>query len=307
MESEGIGAKVEEPNQDDCDRQETEQYEPESDQKEFRTEHSEQADNPSQYTKRSEVYSSKGKDLVREERNTKSNKKAGLEALVSKSENKASIIVVKPIEHISSEFAKNLIPYLSEVEEDGYEEDTNKGAAAIIYNKEIGEFYFELKPDTYPIKEARGKLALVGGKVERGENSLDALIREIEEEVVDKRAQEILKGKLTQLGTCYYTIVEIVDGKKVETDIYLINVPLSRWETVKNSALTEGLKQVLTRHEISNRLNDFAFKYEEPLIKLINEEYDLHIKHPKTQRLNLPISSVYNIPSHQNISLRVAA
>lgn len=185
---------------------------------------------------------------------------------------------------------KNIIYDINSNSDDSDKEDTNKGAAAIIYNKETGEFYFELKPSNYPIKEARGKLALVGGKVDTTDaSSLDALIREIREEVVDKRAQEILISKLTQLGTHYYTIVEIIDGRRVETDVYRIEVNINNWKTVKNSALTEGLKQVLNYYESDHWLNDFAFGYEEPLKKLIDEEFTKRSKSNKSEVLSLPI------------------
>ena len=202
--------------------------------------------------------------------------------------------------------------------EEGEKKETNRGSAAIIYNKGTGEFYFELKPDSYPIKEARGKLALVGGHVEHGENSLDALIREIEEEVVDPKAQIILKAKLTQLGTYYYTIVEIVNGQRIETDVYLIDFysDNKEWRTVRNSSLTEGLKQVLKYDEIHS--DDFAFRHEEPLIKLLNEGY----KHShRTQGIGyaMPIDSIINNhsqllnqsfpsrPYEDSASLRIAA
>jgi len=175
--------------------------------------------------------------------------------------------------------------------------NTDRGAAAIIYNRKSGEFYLELKPDSYRIKEARGKLALVGGYVETSDAaSLDALIREICEEVTDKKAQKILVNKLTQLGTYYHTIVEFIGGRRVETDVYLINVEFDKeWETVKNSALAEGTKQVLKYDELRYRLNDFAFKYEEPLIKLINEQFNKSSLHGHKVYYVSPIISHHSI------------
>ena len=201
-------------------------------------------------------------------------------------------------------------------------EDTKRGAAAIIYNKETGEFYFELKPLKYPIKEARGKYALVGGKVEHTDKtSLDALIREIREEVVDKKAQEILIGKLTNLDTYYHTIVEFVSGVKYETDIYKINVDsYKEWNIVRNSSLAEGQKQVIAIQDLRNRLGDFAFKYEEALEKLFNEEYGTNSQHDGVHIIPLPIISNYanytqrkilgsSTPrfGNQTIDLRIAA
>ena len=241
-------------------------------------------------------------------------KKEETHSLVEKIRYGAGEYGIGATEYLGSVIAER--PIYATTGEDKYE-NTNKGAAAIIYNQETGEFYFELKPHSYPIKEARGKLALVGGHVEHGESSLEALMREIGEEVVEPKAQKILKDKLTQLGTYYHTIVEFVDGVRIETDVYLINVDSDKdWTTVKNSALTEGLKQVLKYDEIN--FSGFAFKHEGPLIKLINKEYnDSHL----TQGIHyaLPIGSIINnhsqfanqafpsMPYENNTSLKLAA
>ncbi len=226
-----------------------------------------------------------------------SNKKENHKPLSGKTKNKS--IELSDIMGSSARFAEYYSEHGKEEAHNG--KGTNKASAAIIYNKETGEFYFELKPLTYSL--APGKLALVGGKVEHfDKDSLAALIREIGEEVVNKKAQEILIGKVNQLGSHYHTIVEVVHGVKYETDIFLINVDsVKEWNIVKNSSLAEGQSQVLTWQETQRRFGDFAFNYDEPLRKLINELNRSNL-HSKAHEFHMPIIYNGNYNSKTNIS-----
>ena len=154
------------------------------------------------------------------------------------------------------------------------EEESSKGAGAIIYNKETGEFYLELKPSSYPLPEARGKLALVGGHVEETDfSSLDALAREFKEEFADRKAGEIVERRLRENGRYLGDIVYYVDKTKITIAVWAADVPLAEWNIVSKSSLTEGNKQVLKYDEIlSKPNNDFAFLYETKLKPFILEE-----------------------------------
>jgi len=174
-------------------------------------------------------------------------------------------------EYISSKLAKRI---LYETGKEEHAEDTNRGAAAVIYNKETKEVYLELKPYTYPIPEVQGKLALPGGHVDTTDSSsLDALARELGEEVADRKARKIILSRLHSNGKYLGEIVECIDGKIITTDVYTIEVPLEEWHIFKNSELTEGTKQVLTYNEIISMPNSsFAFFYETKLKPFIANE-----------------------------------
>ncbi len=225
-------------------------------------------------------------------RETKSNQKKveskksnleGLESLVRKSVAEAKAIKVDPTEYLSGELARNPVQYsesvLTKTENASDEEkSTNKAAVVIIYNKDTKEFYLEEKSANYSITEARGKLSLVGGEVERKDcTTLDAAIREITEEVGSMKAQKIIINKLTQLGSYYDTVIDFDGGSKYETFIYKVNIDnKDDWNIVKNAPLVHdaGPKRILTIDEILSKPDsDFAFHYGPTIKKFILEEF----------------------------------
>ena len=81
-----------------------------------------------------------------------------------------------------------------------------------------------------------------------------------------------------------------MDGLRYETDVYKINVDSDKeWNIVKDSSLAEGQKQILNFQQIRGRFGDFAFKYDEPLKKLFEEEYSRNFMHVKEYAFRLPI------------------
>ena len=115
-----------------------------------------------------------------------------------------------------------------------------QGSVAFIYHrdKETGavEYLFEQKPDDYIPTAQRGKFSLIGGTRESGEESLETLIRELEEEFESKAAKSILIRILRNNPVFYVTKTD-VDGKRIAvTDIYEIEVESKKdWEIIKMS------------------------------------------------------------------------
>ena len=107
---------------------------------------------------------------------------------------------------------------LEEKVESEEEKPSRDGAVALIRIKggsgKEEEFYFEEKKKGYFVKEYVGRLSLVGGAVEEGEDSLDALVRELEEEFRDPEAAEIVKKNIKGL---YCKIEGKVEGYKPAT------------------------------------------------------------------------------------------
>lgn len=160
---------------------------------------------------------------------------------------------------------------------------TVDGAVAIIAyeDPETGkvEFYLEQKPQDYAIAKYRGKLSFVGGGMETTDpNSLEALVREISEEVESDEAKAILIGILrSKLPSPYTVLKELVNGKQSSTYIYVIKVASrSQWLRIKNSQLTHdaGPKQILTLEEVLGMGDDdFAFDMRPIILGYIREHY----------------------------------
>lgn len=162
------------------------------------------------------------------------------------------------------------------------EQKTGDGAAAIIYheNPKTGdvEFYLEEKPHDYAIKKERGKLSLIGGAINADDRgSLEALVREISEEVEDNKAKEILIEELLESRDLYKVVREDVGGKASCTYVYLINIKSpKKWETVVQSSLTgdAGISKALKLEEaVSKNSREFAFKYGNVLKGFIPEYF----------------------------------
>lgn len=146
----------------------------------------------------------------------------------------------------------------------GEKADTLDGSVVIIYHidEAAGQVYlaFESKTEAYPIKEARGKLALFGGTTRLGESSPETASRELREE--DPDSYKTLIGALKDNGRKVYEIRERVDGVPSWTSVYAAEIKdPAEWEKYALTKTIEGPKRILTLEEtlLAGSRNEFAF------------------------------------------------
>jgi len=181
-------------------------------------------------------------------------------------------------------------------------EKTLDGATALIYHESPDgsvEFYLEEKPANYAIERFRGKLSFVGGAIETKDDSpLEALVRELTEEVESKEAQDILIAELRRTQNLYEVISEQVNGKTTKTFVYIIKVDSSKdWKVIRNSPLTHdaGPKRVLSLGDIlSRKEDDFAFSMGGVLFNFIKDAYSNSYK---------KVSGSISMPGYEGIKL----
>lgn len=153
-------------------------------------------------------------------------------------------------------------------------EDTPDGAVAIICHKSKDgniEFLLEEKPADYQVAEARGKLSFVGGAMKKGESSLEALARELEEEIEEPVAS-ILISSLRKDEKPYTTLRYKYKGVKGYVDVYVINVEQeSKWNAVRWASFKHdaGIPKIVNNGQIAE--SNFAFEYEKVIKGFIDD------------------------------------
>jgi len=162
----------------------------------------------------------------------------------------------------------------SETERPGRER-SNHGAVAIIYyeNQDTGkiEVLFEQRPANDKLESERGKLSLIGGAIDivdgRSEGSLEALMRELDEEIGDEKAKTIIRKALDSTRELYTILSDNVGGEIANTYVYKIKIYSAKeWNIVKRTYLADGsgTARVLSSDEItSTPKNGFAFSFGE--------------------------------------------
>ncbi|MBI2140112.1 hypothetical protein HYU14_04250 [Candidatus Woesearchaeota archaeon] len=180
--------------------------------------------------------------------------------------------------------------------------DTLDGAIAIISyeDKKTGQVYFklEVKPADYGIPEYANRDSLIGGTIAvmngRKEGGLEALLREIGEEVKNEDAQEVIISYLERNPVPYITKTVNVGGQPSLTEVYLVHITdAEEWEKVARSPLTHdaGPSKILTLEEIINKPeDDFAFDDKWIYEKYIKEKFPEHYN-AALQGLPMPVAS----------------
>ncbi len=174
-------------------------------------------------------------------------------------------------------------------------DDTIHGSVAIIYyeDPETGkvEFYLEEKPGDYWVPEYAGRLAFFGGTIKNKESNLEALVRELGEEVVNKDAQsELIRALFSREPSVYEIIKHKLGFEESRTYVRVIKLNSKEaWEKVRNSPSGHdaGPARVLTLEQIVDILdreeNGFAFDFGRILMKFINQFYGAKVEDYKAK------------------------
>lgn len=119
----------------------------------------------------------------------------------------------------------------------------------IITNPKKTLFYLQQKDETYFIKEYRLRYCFFGGSVEKGEKEIEALKREIKEELDVRHSESIIKN-LKRLFDSYFTNI-----KNYTYRFTLYESVIEKSDLIALSKLfpNEGKKgTLLTREELKN-------------------------------------------------------
>ena len=147
-------------------------------------------------------------------------------------------------------------------------ESTDNGVIALVYNEETGEVAFEQKPHDYFVASERGKLQCIGGHVKKGETSLEALIRELEEEAVSSSA---LVKALKEKGYNYHTQTAEFGGKIVYTEFWVVPLSNKEWKNFVDGGLMAeaGPLRTLSSRQAYNQDDKFYAFESGPIVKEI--------------------------------------
>ena len=139
-----------------------------------------------------------------------------------------------------------------------------QGVGVIITNEEKGLFYIQQKDETYPLKEFRLKYTVFGGGIEEGEDDLEALERELLEE---------LDGSVAKI---VFASSKKIKGEKIKTihgEEYLFNLYES---TLSNEEIKEISKHKVKEGKQGSLIskNDISkIEFVDDLIPLLEEYF----------------------------------
>jgi len=172
-------------------------------------------------------------------------------------------------------------------------ERSNHGSVALIYYEDSStgdvKFIFEEKPHDYIPESERGKLGLVGGALDiingNLEDSHEALMRELDEEIEDPLARKILKRKLEREND-YDLRIDYLEGEAYHTYIYKIKIssPLE-WAIISNSrsADNSGPLRTVTRDDFASKRvtrDSFIFTQGDFMIRYLAGKYGVKAEKP---------------------------
>ncbi len=187
------------------------------------------------------------------------------------------------------------------------------GAVAIIYHKDEAtgtiEVLLEQNPSNYTLEKERGKIRPIGGAIDivdgRKEESLEALAREIDEEVADGPAKEVILKALHETGNLYTVLSADVHGTTALTYVYTIEITSSKkWAKSRRAYLTDdaGSSKLVSNKSLSQmKPQDFAFGLGETIFEIISEisennkrAIQNHRAHYSDYRSNYNLSNAFN-------------
>lgn len=253
-----------------------------------------------------------GNKTKSEKSGKKTGRIGGLEKAVSESSVRAD---TENIDYLNTRINRFLAEHAEAAHGDNSDDDqdTSNGVVTFIYkrDKKTGEleFLFEQKPIDYP--DAGGKLSLVGGYIKRGEKSLEALVRELREEIKPPAAPIIIES--LSKNSFYKRVPYEYHGTKGYTDIYAIEITNeSRWNAVKSAVFQHdaGFPRVLKQHEL--HVDDFAFGYGKIAKKFADENSSFgkksaHFPYADSAYIASSLLPSLNLPKYSLVGLQIAA
>jgi len=245
--------------------------------------------------------------------------KSGLERAVADSKSIAEEFGVDQSEVLSAMLAQRARWYAANSEESASAKsernyDTYDGVTFLLFHQdpETGKVYFslEIKTETYPYVEARGKLALHGETGKVGESFLETAVRGFKEENPD--AYPILFKALRENGKVYDRVKTYVDGVPSETTFIRVELEDPKeWAAYKPTKNTEGPKLIMSLDEFfETKKSDWAFEHYDMLRGFIEKNWDRFSIRPQysTETKNKFVPFTYDssiLPKHSGLSTSI--
>jgi 8-oxo-dGTP pyrophosphatase MutT (NUDIX family) len=128
-------------------------------------------------------------------------------------------------------------------------EKPHPGVGVIITNKSHTKFYLQQKDNTHPVTQCRLKFCFFGGAVEEGESELEALKRELTEEINKEVAVKISSKTKRLFDSTFLNILGIptifVFYEMILSDEELLNLSKIPVKEGKGGFLV-GIKEMYT-------------------------------------------------------------
>lgn len=178
------------------------------------------------------------------------------------------------------------------------------GAVAIIYHKDERtgaiEVLLEQNPSDDKLENEPGKIRPIGGAIDivdgKKEMSLEALARELDEELADGPAKGVILNALKETGKLHTILPADVHGTTALTYIYTIEVTSSKeWAKARRAYLTDdaGSSKLVSGRSLSQmKHQDFAYGLGETIFDIISEI-------SKSNKVTIPIHRAH-YPDYQN-------
>lgn len=143
----------------------------------------------------------------------------------------------------------------------------HQGSIAIISNHSCTEWLIQRKDGAYPLQEQRRTICFFGGSVEAGESPLEAVLRELEEEIV---YEPFLYAASLKLNAGYFNEKKYIlpsqknPGTKYELNAFRFVVPdetLNELKSViyKPGVVTEGYAEIVSTEYLKYILLDHPY------------------------------------------------
>ncbi len=125
------------------------------------------------------------------------------------------------------------------------EDKLHHGVGVLFENEEQDQYFVQRKDKDYPIEKYRNGLSFFGGKVEEGEVLIDALRRELTEEIVASKVLDRLNYQL--IG---HFLIE--GDRPYFFDLFCCKLDNETFQSLSNSQILEGEGTIKSKAELVN-------------------------------------------------------